>query len=302
MLIKDPGDKPFSEEQLGALAAESYRDLTKLEKSLIDLIKQALSQPSDNQWNNDQWQVVIGLQSELLGYHYCFFRESQHPCASQCLRQLATENDMVGRMWRYGIFEVLELLYGRRPASIEHMLTSIYMAYSQLTDMYVTVPAFRQIWTECLGDLARWRMALEPEGDDRGVWTAVSRDWYSKASDEEPTTGRLCHNLAILSSPILQSLFYCTKSLCVPRRFDDTRIHIRALFDPVMKANPRPPPTEFSFVRCHGILFRRNLLFLDKYETSADEFLDKYEALADEFISSLDNFIGRQASSFKQTG
>lgn len=60
-------------------------------------------------------------------------------------------------------------------------------------------------------------MAIENDGTrNREVWTAVSQHWYSKASVEVPTAGRLHHHLAILARPdALQRVLYHTESLCV---------------------------------------------------------------------------------------
>jgi hypothetical protein len=53
-------------------------------------------------------------------------------------------------------------------------------------------PAFEDTWIECLGDLVRYRMAIEDDYTRDGeVWTGVARQWYLKASDNAPTTGRL---------------------------------------------------------------------------------------------------------------
>jgi len=69
-----------------------------------------------------------------------------------------------------------------------------------MTLLHETVPAFEDTWIECLGDLGCYWMAIEDNNiRDREVWTAVSRGWYSKASDKGPTTGRLDHHLAILA-------------------------------------------------------------------------------------------------------
>jgi hypothetical protein len=39
-----------------------------------------------------------------------------------------------------------------------------------------TVPAFTETWIECLGDLGRYRMAIEDDRiRDREVWTRVAR-------------------------------------------------------------------------------------------------------------------------------
>ncbi|KAK8011843.1 AT hook motif family protein [Apiospora arundinis] len=89
-------------------------------------------------------------------------------------------------------------------------MTFIYLVYSMMVLLYETVPAFEVTWTECLGGLGRYRMAIEDDDvRDREVWTSVSQRWYSKASDVVPYTGRLYHHLAILARPnALQQLFY----------------------------------------------------------------------------------------------
>ena len=80
------------------------------------------------------------------------------------------------------------------------MLTFIYTAYAIMALLYKTVPAFEETWIECLGDLGRYRMAIEEEDiQDREVWTQVARQWYLKASDQSPQTGRLYHHLAIVA-------------------------------------------------------------------------------------------------------
>tara|TARA_R110002060_G_scaffold57696_1_gene67903 strand:- start:481 stop:807 length:327 start_codon:yes stop_codon:yes gene_type:complete len=101
------------------------------------------------------------------------------------------------------------------------MFAFIYLAYSMMALLYETVPAFEDTWIEYLGDLGRYRMAIEDDDiRDRAVWTGVVRHWYSKASDKAPTTGRLYHHLAILARPnVLQQLFYYSKSLCVVTPF-----------------------------------------------------------------------------------
>jgi hypothetical protein len=83
---------------------------------------------------------------------------------------------MPARLWRHGIHSLLELLRNRLPDSLNHMLAFIYLAYSTMTLLYETVPAFEETWIECLGDLGRYRMAIEDnEIRDREVWTQVAR-------------------------------------------------------------------------------------------------------------------------------
>ena len=64
------------------------------------------------------------------------------------------------------------------------MFAFIYLAYSKMALLYETVPAFDDTWIKCLGDLNRYRMAVEDNDiRDKEVWTSVARHWYSKASD-----------------------------------------------------------------------------------------------------------------------
>ncbi|ROT35436.1 hypothetical protein SODALDRAFT_363262 [Sodiomyces alkalinus F11] len=208
--------------------------------------------------NNEQWQALIALHRTLLNEHHDFFLASQHPSASPPLKRLAAKYAMPARMWRHGIHSFLELLRHRLPASLEHMLTFIYLSYSMMALLLETVPAFEDTWIECLGDLGRYRMAIEDDNMvDREVWTGVSRRWYSRASDKAPTTGRLYHHLAILARPNgLQQLFYYAKSLCVPVPFSSARESIMTLLDPILSRQPtRLPQLDVHFIFAHGVLF-----------------------------------------------
>lgn len=136
-------------------------------------------------------------------------------------------------------------------------------------------------------------MAIE-EGDirDREIWTLVSRDWYSRASDKAPTTGRLYHHLAILARPnALRQLFYYTKSLCVPIPFSSARESIMTLFDPILKndQHARLPPIDIALIKAHGILFS---------DKSADEFIPT----VDEFLNLLKTHIRQTTRRWMESG
>lgn len=283
-LIKQPETRPISQEQLVAEVKGIYAGLVMVESKCIE-VDNAQSSQGDAKLNNEQWQALIALHRTLLHEHHDFFLASQHPSASPALRRLASKYAMPARMWRHGIHSFLELLRHRLTGSLEHMLTFIYMAYSMMALLYETVPAFEDTWIECLGDLGRYRMAIEDDDiRDREVWTAVSRHWYSKASDKAPTTGRLYHHLAILARPnALQQLFYYAKSLCVPIPFPSARESIMTLFDPVLNATGQPSrllPIDAAFVKAHGILFSGKLT-------------EEYSSTVAEFLGNLDNHIGR---------
>ncbi|TIC97527.1 Telomerase-binding protein EST1A [Colletotrichum higginsianum] len=160
--------------------------------------------------------------------------------------------------------------------------------------LYETVPTFEDTWIECLGDLGRYRMAIEDDDlKDREVWCSVSRHWYSKASDKAPTAGRLYHHLAILARPNgLQQLFYYSKSLCVSVPFLSARESIMTLFDPHLNGSPtRLQEIDAAFVRAHGILF-----------SGKDKDKNQLTKSVNEFVSNLDNYIARNTKSWLDSG
>ena len=300
-IIRQPETRPISQEQLVAEVKGIYAGLVMVEAKCIEVVnKQAMLAQADPgsqpKLNNEQWQALIALHRTLLHEHHDFFLASQHPSASVALRKLASKYAMPARMWRHGIHSFLELLRHRLPASLDHMLAFIYLAYSMMALLYETVPAFEDTWIECLGDLGRYRMAIEDDDiRDREVWTGVARHWYSKASDKAPTTGRLYHHLAILARPnALQQLFYYTKSLCVPVPFTSARESILTHFEPVLNAENgqaqyRLPPLDSAFVKAHGLLF-------------TDMGIERFNPAFEEFISLLDNQIGRVTRKFMEQG
>ncbi|KAK5633376.1 hypothetical protein RRF57_009090 [Xylaria bambusicola] len=293
-LIKQPETRPINQEQLVAEVKGIYAGLMMVESKCIE-VDNAQSSQNDTKLNNEQWQALIALHRTLLHEHHDFFLASQHPSASQALKRLASKYAMPARMWRHGIHSFLELLRHRLPGSLEHMLTFIYLAYSMMALLYETVPAFEDTWIECLGDLGRYRMAIEDEDiRDRKVWTSVSQYWYSKASDKAPTTGRLYHHLAILARPnALQQLFFYTKSLCVPIPFGSAKESIMTLFNPILEIGNyqynRLIPIDVAFVKTHGILFSHKKL-------------DIFRAVASEFLGALDNHIGQIAKRWMEAG
>ncbi|KAI1437836.1 hypothetical protein GGR50DRAFT_691861 [Xylaria sp. CBS 124048] len=293
-LIKEPDTRPISQEQLVAEVKGIYAGLMMIESKCIE-VDNAQSAQCDANLNNEQWQALIALHRTLLYEHHDFFLASQHPSASPALKRLASKYAMPARMWRHAIHSFLELLRHRLPASFEYMLTFVYMAYSMLSLLYETVPVFEDTWIECLGDLGRYRMAIEDDDiRDREVWTSVSRNWYSKASDKAPTTGRLYHHLAILARPnALQQLFYYSKSLCVSIPFASTKESIMTLFEPIFSVNgyqhSRLLPVDVAFVKAHGVLFSR-------------KHISSFRPAVSEFFELLDGHIGQAEKRWLQAG
>jgi len=140
------------------------------------------------------------------------------------------------------------------------MLAFIHLAYQMMGLLYETVPSFEDTWIECLGDLARYRMAIEDEDlRDREIWAGVARLWYSKAADRNPLVGRLSHHLAILARPnAVQQMYFYSKSLTSVYPFMGARESIMTLFDPFLGRVPMSNTyahVDTQFIRFHASLF-----------------------------------------------
>ncbi len=294
-LVMQPETRPISQEQLVAEVKGIYAGLVMVEAKCIEVdSKQIDTTQGQSKLSNEQFQALIALHRTLLHEHHDFFLASQHPSASPALRRLASKYAMPARMWRHGIHSFLELLRHRLPASLDHMLAFIYLAYSMVALLYETVPTFEDTWIECLGDLGRYRMAIEDDDiRDREVWTGVARFWYSKAADKSPMTGRLYHHLAILARPnALQQLYYYAKSLSVSQLFLSARESILTLFEPFLGSEQpyhRSQPVEAAFIRAHALHFTR-------------VGHERFPHLAEQFLSLLDNHIGRVTAKWKEQG
>ncbi|CAO2651489.1 Nn.00g040590.m01.CDS01 [Neocucurbitaria sp. VM-36] len=297
-LLLQPDSRPISQEQLASEVKSIYAGLTMVETKCIhvDRAQAAAAQDnSDSKLASDHWQALIALHRTLLHEHHDFFLASQHPSASPALRRLAAKYSMPARMWKHGIHSFLELLRRRLPDSIDYMLAFIYLAYQMMALLYETVPAFEDTWIECLGDLGRYRMAIEDEDiRDRETWAGVARSWYTKAADKNPTVGRLYHHLAILARPnALQQLYYYSRSLTCVKPFPSARESILTLLDPILgravATYSHALPIDTNFIKAHALLFEK--LSLDDFEKSMRE-----------FTSNLDNHIGRVTAKWKEQG
>lgn len=204
---------------------------------------------------------------------------------------------MPARMWRNGIHAFLELLRQQLPDSYDHMLAFVYVAYSMMALLKESVPSFRETWIECLGDLARYRMAIEEiDMRDREIWSNVARMWYNKAADRSPNVGRIQHHLAVLARPVIvQQLFYYSKSLVSVVPFINARESIMLLFSPFLDeekaANTyqKHAVIESSLVTAFGILFTRGPVV-------------DYTRYAAQFTKNLDPSITRMGVKWKTQG
>jgi len=301
-LLLQPETRPISHDQLVVEVKGIYAGLVMVEAKCIDVDEKqtVAAQEKDpskqNKLTPEQWQALIALHKTLLHEHHDFFLASQHPSASPALSRLAAKYSMPARMWRHGIHAFLEVLRHRLPESLDHMLAFIYIAYSMMALLYETVPTFEDTWIECLGDLGRYRMAIEDDDiRDREVWSGVARFWYGKAADKSPNIGRLYHHLAILARPYtLQQLSLYTRSLTCIIPFESAKGSIMTLFNPILEgkesAHHRPSSMEIIFIKAHGLLFTGG---------SMKEFAECVQQLLGGLI---DTYIGRVTAKFKVQG
>jgi len=265
-----------------------------VEKKCIEIVSQQAQNPT--KLSKEQWQALIALHRTLLNEHHDFFSASHHPVTEgHELRELAARYAMPARMWRHGIHAFLELLRHRLPESLEHMLSFVYLSYSMMALLMETVPDFRETWIECLGDLARYRMAIE-EADlrDREIWSNTARTWYDEAADLSPNTGRIQHHLAVLARPnIVQQLFLYSKALVAAIPFRNAGDSILLLFNPLLEQTSAFPsryqPAEFAFVCSGAVLFKRRSVV-------------EFQMYHQQFASNLEGHLARSGSRFKVQG
>lgn len=184
------------------------------------------------------------------------------------------------------------------------MLSFVYLAYQMMGLLMESVPAFHETWIECLGDLARYRMAIE-EADmrDRETWSNVARTWYNKAADRSPDTGRIQHHLAVLARPnIVCQLFYYSKALVSVNPFPNARDSIMLLYNPLLEVSSttiqhakqestlsKYAKFDSSLVTAAGILFTKGSIH-------------DYCVHISQFNSEIDSHVTRSGSNWKVQG
>ncbi|KAM0707304.1 hypothetical protein Q7P35_005542 [Cladosporium inversicolor] len=229
-----PDFSPISQEQLAAEVKGIYAGLVMVEAKCMYIDAQKASQPND-ELSTEQWQALIALHRTLLYEHHDFLMATQHPSATSTLLGLATKYSMPARMWKHGIHAFLEVLRHRRPHSQEYMLAFIYLAYQMVSLLLETVPGFTDTWVECLGDLARYRMAIEEDREIHTVWGGVAGRWYVKAADRHPEVGRLYHHSGILERPSLRKFYLYGRALTSIFPFLNAKKSLSTLCTPIVE-------------------------------------------------------------------
>ncbi|KAK3718560.1 hypothetical protein LTR37_005064 [Vermiconidia calcicola] len=253
-LILQPESSPISEEQLAAEVKGIYAGLVMVEAKCINIDAAQAADPK-SQLGAEQWQALIALHRTLLYEHHDFLMATQHPSATSGLQGLATKYSMPARMWKHGIHAFLEVLRHRRPDSQDYMLAFIYLAYQMMALLFETVPTFIDTWIECLGDLARYRMAIDEEKEAHAIWGGVAAQWYHKASDRHAGTGRLNHHLGILERPSLRKFCLYAKALTSVIPFPNARDSLATLCGPVAQGEQANHSAETCIMAFHAQLY-----------------------------------------------
>ena len=257
-MLPPPTSDLITEAELTAEIKAIYAGVVVVEAKCKDVDEAEANDPSPD-FDQERWQALIVLHQTLLYEHHDFLMATQHPSATPALRALPTQYSMPARMWKHAIHGVLEVLRHRRPELQDYMVSFIYLAYSMVTLLYETVTAYLDIWIECLGDLARYRMAIEQDREEHAHWASVAASWYTKASDRHPQIGRLYHHLAILERPSLRKIACYGKSLTCVIPFLNARESLNTLCKPIAEeAQPARQialQAEAAFCKLHALIF-----------------------------------------------
>ncbi|KAI7216546.1 hypothetical protein KC333_g4773 [Hortaea werneckii] len=249
---------PISQEQLAAEVKGIYAGLIMVESKCIN-IDAAQASECPTKLAREQWQALVALHRTLLYEHYDFLMATQHPLATDELKALPARYCMPARMWRHAIHSFLEVLRHRRPDSHEYMLAFVYLTYQMMALLLETVPSFGDTWVECLGDLARYRMAIEEDRDLYSHWAGVASSWYIKATDKHPEAGRLYHHLGILERPSLQKFACYGKSQTCVIPFPNTKDSMTLLCTPLAEdgnaTKTATRSTEASLCRLFALIY-----------------------------------------------
>ncbi|TEY52423.1 hypothetical protein BOTCAL_0259g00080 [Botryotinia calthae] len=283
--------RPISQQQLIAEIKGIHAGFVEVETECRKMVNDASSR---SMLNNLQWQALAIMHITLIAKHHDFLLASQQSSASPALRFLPYKYSMPARMWLYGIYSFLELLYRHLPASFDHMLSFLYLAYTMLGYLSERVLASKHVWIEFMGDLGRYHMIIAEDSIDGDMWAEISRSRYLEASNISPITGRLYHRLAILAKQnMLQELHYYAKSLCVVEPFVATRESILKLFVFVNTQNDQRnyqlPAFDVAFIKVYNSLFTNNCT-------------NRFDTILDGFLVLLDNQLGQVTRKFLEQG
>ncbi|KAL2375222.1 hypothetical protein, variant [Blastomyces gilchristii SLH14081] len=212
--------------------------------------------------NETQWADLVECHKTLLHHHYNLLICTQHPISGREISAIPVTCKMPSRLLHQGIYIFLEIMKARRPDSHDYMTPFIYDAYGLIALLIETAPRFKNVWLECLGDLASYMMCLEERDSiENRAWKVVSSQWYHKALDENPGKGSLYHRLGNLSTPNMgRQLFFYSKSLVATEPYTMSKNRVESAFkmalDSIQNRGVTTPDLSSWFVGSHAMLIR----------------------------------------------
>lgn len=120
------------------------------------------------------------------------------------------------------------------------------------------------------------------ELEEQDTWRLTAKEWYAKALEEVPGTGRLHHHLAVLSRDNdLEALDHFCKSLTCTHSYASGKESILPLFDHAhQQRRARDGATLIDlFLHIHGMLFTR--IELDNFDRVMHRFLHDMQSMLD---------------------
>jgi hypothetical protein len=200
--VRQPETWPIIQDQLVAEVKGIYAGLVMVEKKRIEIDEKPTREPS--RLSDKEWQALTVPNRTLLHEHHDSFLASQHLSASAEFRGLTAWNAMLTRMWRHGLRSFLELLRHRLPGSREHMLEFIRLTYAMIRPLLGAEPSFSHEWVEILGDLSRYRLAIDGNDvDDREIWSGIAQQWYIQTDHRSLNTSRSEEHHTVFHRPTI---------------------------------------------------------------------------------------------------
>lgn len=211
-----------------------------------------------------EWRPLLKLHLTLLEHHHSLYMILQEIKAPHGLHEMIQRTSMPARMWRYGIGPFLQLLKMGKPASNDCMLSFVNYTYALIASLHEFVyPAFNEIWTVYLGELACCRMAKAIEdldAEDAEIWGDVAISWFTTIVDKHPHSG-LSYVYLGQAAPLnsLQRLaYYLESQICLVPFFGACSM-ISTIFQSCERNNSPWPThtTEIAFINIHAKLFEQ---------------------------------------------
>lgn len=224
-------------QQIRAETQNLYLEFAQLEAYCTELTKPHVKH--NTQLSDAECKRLVAFHKQFLHTAHDLLLAAQYPSSDQKLKSLPREKGIAIRVWKHGIHTILEIFRHRLPQCREYLDLYVRSTYAMIGLFYESLIDFKLVWLECLGDVARYMMAIEQDSGYRSVLNKTANTWYQAVLDETPTIGRLSHHQAVLSgSAPLKQLVYYIVALSTETPFLPARPAISSFFSRVLRSSP----------------------------------------------------------------